>query len=96
MSKFILIPKEAIRYGLSPMIINLDNVVGVSAREERDLPLLVFELGSKELSIKFNNPTTRDELFSFIVNTSECHQNVLLTDPAVDSTPKKNRRGTRN
>ena len=70
MDKFILIPKDAMRYGLSDVLVNLGSIITMTSREERDIPLIVFEVGEKEVKLSFNNLETRDHFFQFILN--EC------------------------
>ena len=86
MSKFILIPKHVIRYGLSDMMVNISNIITMTSREERDIPHIIFEVGTKEVNVKFNDMETRDHFFQFILN--ECQPLSSALPEGIGNPPK--------
>lgn len=100
MSKFILIPKHVVRYGLADVMMNLDTVVSITSRDERDIPMIVFELGIKEVKIGFENVEVRDHFLNFIHDECKPVSSALpeaVTDAiAVKATEKKRRTHARD
>lgn len=91
MSNFILIHKECLRFATSDLLLNLENIVSVMTREERDYPLIEVSAGNKDLlQIKFNENDIRDQFFKFMI--SQCKpKEIGELVPAVSMTEKKRR-----
>ena len=92
MSNFIVIPKPAMRYALSDLLINTASIVTVATKEERDIPLIELCLGFKEaLQIKFNNAETRDHFYKFIFEECQPKEAPSISEAVLSKSEKKRR-----
>lgn len=91
MNSFLLFPKEVLRFATSDLLLNAGNIVTAITREERDYSLIEISVGTKDLvTIKFNNPQTRDAFFKFIID--ECKPKLGPAVSVEDTKPEKKRR----